>query len=435
MKKQLILCITVLLIGAILLTACNSAGGKEQGSTEQSSTQQPTTPDGEKIEYVVSILDYQGTPMNDVVVTLFQNGEQKGMKIAKNGLVTFNAEKGNYTFSISAPAGDYYYDESKCVLSGEIPQALVQLYGKTDKKSAEKLYAISPVTKDVEEYTAYGVTEGGTHVSLTPGDMAFFVFRPTREGVYKISFLSDKQVEIGYYGSPLTVATSAVSRVEIVDNAFELEVRAIHLGDTPETTTPYVIGFQSTDAADCVLTIDWLKKPDFDPVDAPWVTVKPAQEELDRIKAYLQSNPTPEKAVFKDLDVTDPSLTVVYNESDGFYHYNTADGPVVYFRIGTASPYLDAFTKVCETGHLGVHFYDTEGKFLRKESYNELMTAYLGVSTGTEQACPLNKQLAEILQNVGEYRGWWKTGTIFYLFANDLVFEDTAWLFACGYFE
>lgn len=449
MKKQLILCIVTLLIGSILLTACNSAGGKDpdptaseaastQSPTTEPSTDQPTTPseDG-KIEYKVSILDYLGNPMNDVVVTLLQNGEQKNMKVIKDGVATFKAEKGDYTLSLATPSGNYYYDESKCVLSEATPETTIQLYLKTDDTATEELSAISHVTYQVETYVAHQVTEGGTYVSLTAGDMEYFVFRPTREGIYKISFISKARVEIGYYGSPMTVAISANSRVEVVDHAFELEIRSINIGETPEQTTPYVIGLKPASAStkNCILTIEWIQKPDFDPVDAEWMTVRPTETELNRIQTHLQNNPIPSSAVFKNLDITNENLTVVYNEADGFYHYGTANGPMVYVLLGTASPYLDDFSTVCETGHLGAHFYDSEGKFLRKESYNDLIADYLGISDQKNVACPLNQQLAEVLQNIGEHKGWWKPGTALYLFGNNIVPTDTAWLFACGYYE
>lgn len=448
MKKKLIFCITALLISSILLTACNSAGGADQNTTAQNDpteppttqppAEQPTTPseDG-KIEYKVSVLDYLGNPMNDIVVGLLKNGEQQNMKVVKNGVATFKAEKGDYTLSISAPNGDYYYDPNTCVLSETAPETTVQLYLKTSDTAVEELSAISPVTNDVQTYVAHHVSEGGTYVELTPGDMEFFVFRPTREGIYKVSFISKARVEIGYYGSPMTVAISSQSRVEVVNHSFELEVRKVNIGETPEGTTPYVIGLKpsSNSTKNCVLTIEWVKNPDFDPVDADWMTVRPTEAELQRIKDHFATHPVLGTSVFKNLDVTNENLTVVYNEADGFYHYNTVDGPVVYVRIGTASPYLDDFITVCGTGHLGAHFYDDKGVFQRKETYNELMADYHGVSDETNKACPLNKQLAEVLHNIGENKGWWKPGTPLYLFGNEIVSANVAWLFACGYYE
>lgn len=461
MKKQFIFCIVTLLIASTLLTACGSAGG-EGGTTEAASqstpaTEAPTTPpsteqpteapttggsddpvtppEDTRIEYRVTVLDYLGKPMNDIVIGLLKNGEQQSMKVVKDGVATFKAEKGDYTLSVSAPSGDYYYDPAKCVLSEATPETTVQLYLKTSESAVEELVAISHVDFTPKSYVAHQVTEGGTYVNLTAGDMEYFVFRPTREGVYKVSFISKARVEIGYYGSPMTVAISASSRIEIVNHSFELEVRSINLGETPDTTTPYVIGLKPGNAntKNCILTIEWVKNPDFDPVDASWMTVRPTETELQRIKTYLENHPV--SSTFRNLDVTNENLKVVYNEADGFYHYNTADGPVVYVRIGTASTYLDDFITVCGTGHLGCHFYDADGKFLRKETYNELMTDYVGVSTPDEKACPLNQQLAEVLHNIGENKGWWKPGTALYLFGTDIVSPEVAWLFACGYYE
>ena len=425
--------IASLLIAMLLLTACGGAQNPSATTADQNNTTASTEAVAEETTYTVNVVDHLGNPLNGAVVEILKNGAQEKMKVAKDGIASFTLPKGDYTVSASLPNGNYYH--APALLSDSVTTVTVQMFLKASDKS-EELYAISPITHDVEPYSAKQVTEGYTYVELTPNDMQFFVFRPTRDGIYKVSFLPKNDISIGFYGSPLTVAISDQSRVEVVDNAFELEIRKINIGATPDVTTPYVIGFYSTSEAakDCVLTIERIGDPPFDPVDVEWMYIRPTDTELDRIKSYLSSNPIPAGHSFKDLDITNENLTVVYNEADGFYHYNTAEGPVVFVRIASDSPYTEDFIKMCETDNLGSHFYDAEGKFSHKESYNLLLQDYAEICTEADKTCPLNQQLADVLHYIGEAKGWWKVGGVSYLFENTIVPSNTAWLFACGYY-
>lgn len=422
-----------LLIALLLLSACGANGDPSATSADQTDATASTEAVADETTYTINVLDALGAPVKGAVVEVLKNGTQEKMKVAKEGSASFTLPKGDYTVSVSVPNGNFYH--APALLSDSVTEITVQLFLKTND-TTEEFYAISPVTHDAELYSAKHVTEGYTYVELTPNDMQFFVFRPTREGVYKFSFLPKSDISIGFYGSPLTVAISDQSRVEVVDNSFELEIRKINIGTRLESTTPYVIGFYSASEAakDCVLTVERIGDPPFNPVDVEWMYVRLSSTESDRIKAHLSNNPIPTNHSFKDLDITSANLTVVYNETDGFYHYNTADGPVVFVRIGSDSPYTEDFIKICETDNLGRHFYDADGNFLRKESYNLLFQDYAEISTEADKTCPLNKQMADALVNIGEANGWWKLGSNTYLFADTIVHPENAWLFACGYY-
>ena len=338
------LALTSLLLAALLLCACGTQAGNNTSTTAES-TAASTEAAAEEATYTVNVINALGQPVNGAVVTLLKNGVQEKMGVAKAGVATFTLPKGDYTVTVATTTGeDYYYDPASCILSATVTQTTVQLYLKANKDLGETLYEISPVTQS--NYIAYKVTEGYTHVELAPNDMSFFVFRPARQGVYKISFLPKNDLSIGYYGSPMIIYSNSL--VEVVDNAFEMEIRKTNVGATPESTTPYLIGIQSesAEAKDCILTIEYLREPEFSPVDVDWINAMPEKAELERIQAYLASNPIPEGLSFKDLDVSSESLTVVYNEADGFYHYNTVDGPLVYLRVGSDSPFTEDFVTI-----------------------------------------------------------------------------------------
>ena len=109
----------------------------------------------------------------------------------------------------------------------------------------------------------------------------------------------------------------------------------------------------------------------------------------------------------------------------------TVDGPVLLLNIDNNSSYMDALTTVCNNMRLGVYVYDENGEFLHKDSYNDLIWAYNAVADGGYY--PLDATLANMMQVVGEYMGWYSASSPLYLFEGQAVMPENAWLFACVY--
>ena len=163
--------------------------------------------------------------------------------------------------------------------------------------------------------------------------------------------------------------------------------------------------------------------PSLDIAEIPWIDCEPTKAPV-----AIDLAGEGEVAVLTDLDITNPNLTVVLG-ADGFYHLGTADGAIVYLRIGTASAYLDSFYDICSVSRFGAYFYNEDGSFDRKESYNLLIEAYYACADAETGLYPLTEDLAYVIQVMGEYYGWWT--------ASDSIFGTTpfvpsvAWLFAC----
>ena len=134
-----------------------------------------------------------------------------------------------------------------------------------------------------------------------------------------------------------------------------------------------------------------------------------------------------------DLDVTNPALTVVKGE-DGYYHLNTADGPVVFIRVSSASPYMADFNKICETARVCAYVYNEDGSFNRRESYNEMILEYVTVAN-EDGVVPLNDQLAYMVKTAGDYMGWWNFSDDLDIFGDKIVDPAVAWLFACAVYQ
>jgi len=125
--------------------------------------------------------------------------------------------------------------------------------------------------------------------------------------------------------------------------------------------------------------------------------------------------------------------TLVYNDSDGYYHLDSKTGPVVYLRFNDKAPYI-SFLQILSSFHISAYLYDTNGDFLRKEEYTACVQEYVNNMDSTHGVYPLTKDLEYILKQYGKHQGWWDPNSPTYLFAEaGDVNLDLAWMFALCY--
>lgn len=140
------------------------------------------------------------------------------------------------------------------------------------------------------------------------------------------------------------------------------------------------------------------------------------------------------------MDLTAKEATAVYSEADGYYHLNSADGPVLYMNLGEDAPYISMYRMLGYTGFGGTSlnrsFYDENGEFVKKEDYTECMCSYVECIDEATGLYPLTEDLIYMVQNGGEYKGWWDEENPSYMFADLEGFNPAiGWMFACCYFE
>lgn len=428
--QHLVILLTACLLTGSLLTACDGNGGSGSEDTDSGSISTESVTDAAEteatVEYKIRVVDYTAAPMKDIVVNILQGEEVIKMNVVKDdGTATFNLKAGDYTVTLTSPKGEYYYDTGACVLSETTTELTVVLYNQAPETM--QLWAPSPTTPDGKQQDAYIVSEGATHAELVSGgEMTYFVFVPTRGGVYEINVRTLDPVDFGYYGMPINVFDTKL--LDTVDNTVTLEVRNDSVNpDNPEQTGMFVFGVLPEEASttDCIFTITRVGDPAKNPLDEPWQEYVSTQA-----KAYEGTH----GATLTDIDVTNPDVSVVYNESDGYYHYGSADGPVVFIRIDSASPYLDSLVAITEKTRLGAYIYDDEGNFLRKESYHNMIDAYKAVCD-ENGVCPLTPELEYMIKIFGEKQQWWDFSGGNDIFGDKIVPEATAWLFICCYYQ
>ena len=151
-----------------------------------------------------------------------------------------------------------------------------------------------------------------------------------------------------------------------------------------------------------------------------------------------------------DVDITATNQEVVYNEQDGYYHLNDANGPIVYVRF-SGSSYINLNDLVANQ-RVGIYVYDADGNFVRKEQYNDCLFTYYYLPnpmydpTGTAvnmldatMVYPLNDDLKYILQNYAAHQKWGDIESPNYLFKDadgepiTGINGDLAWMFVLCY--
>lgn len=385
----------------------------------------PETTQGD-LNYQVTVLDPDGNPFTTGVIVEFYQGETKvGMAaLNDNGVAAKNLPAGDYTVKLvyTDSNASYYYSEEGLELTGEKASSTVTLY-----QAAGAPASLAAAGQDA---TACPVQTGVTYVKLTPGNRSYFLFTPTEPGLYEFS-TSDANASVGYYGAPHYVQSNSVA--EVKDNTFTVSVRASMIGTSDTGTNVLVIGVDTDSLDSCFLTVRRIGDPERSIEDEPWIVYDPT--------VSLQAYTLPEGAQIAEFDLTAATgtYTLVYNEADGFYHLDTADGPLVLVRLGVDSKYLACFKTILDSSGVMKYFFDEDGTFVKKESYSECLLEYIGSMDEANGVYPLTKDLQYIIQQRADHSGWFTQNADTYLFKDENgnnvpgINPELMWLFMCCY--
>lgn len=418
MNKSLTRLLALVLCAAMMLCAC---GGEGDGNTTTASAE--TT-------YRVTVTDALGHPYTSgVIVRFMQDGAQTAMQVVnEQGVAEKTLATGEYTVELmfTGDVAAYYYDQSDLTLNGTKTELEIHL-AMTPASEAHMLYAQD------KEQKAYSVSEGCTYVSLNQGERTYFLFTPSVAGTYEFSVLEAVE-DIGYYGSVYFVQDEKL--VECENNRFTVSVSAGMIGTNGTGTTVMVLGIDGGAAENCTLTIERIGDPEWTVADEPWTVYQPTVK-LNQFT--LDKNLTVHEF---DLMASTDTYKLVLNEADGFYHLDSADGPLVLVRLGKNTKYLDCFKTILENSGVVKYFFDEKGEFIRKENYNDCLLAYIACMDEDSGTYPLTEDLKYIIQQRGEYSGWFDPEQPLYLFKQQAnedwipiegINNEISWLFMCCY--
>ncbi len=121
---------------------------------------------------------------------------------------------------------------------------------------------------------------------------------------------------------------------------------------------------------------------------------------------------------------------VVYNDTDGYYHYGSATGPLLYACISVDSEMIATRT--------GRGLLDPEGRYTRcgnvQLDYTDFVNAIANKSN-SHGRYPVTKELKEYLYNVSVSKNFFWDGYGFAESAGYSSPDKDQWLWACGYYK
>ena len=408
-KRRVAFLAALALMFILVLTGC---GGSEPAPAVQS--------DG-TVEYKVTLTDALGNVYSDgIIVKFLQDGQEIAMQVvAADGTAVKKLPAGDYAVELVYTASDapYSYEADSLTVTAEAP-ALTIMMMQNVKLETVSLFA------DSKEHEAYVISTGCTNVSLHAGERTYFLFTPDQAGNYEFGVEGDVAT-VGYYGAPHFVQRA--SAVEVVNNKVQVSVSASSLGST------LVIGLDSDGAESCVLTAERIGEAIKTIADEPWHTYMKTVE--------LSPYTLPAGAALKEFDLTAESdaYKLVLNETDGFYHLDSADGPLVLVRLAGELEYMATYKTILDRTGVVKYFYDEKGEFIRKENYTDCLLEYIPNADETAGVYPLTEDLKYIIQQSGDHSGWWEFDGPGYIFMDEggnkvaNINPEIAWLFMCCY--
>lgn len=415
--KALILA-AMMLLSVMLFAACGGQGG--------TSTEAPDM-------YQVKVVDALGNPYTEgVIVRFMQNGQQTAMQVVdSNGVASKDLADGEYGVELQFTNSDvqYHYDSANVKLTADDKSAEVILSYAVDTSKSESLNALSLMSGEHVDHTAYHLGVGCTYAELTAGERNYFIFAPTKGGTYEFTVVNS-DASIGYYGAAHFVQDANAAE-HMTEKGFTISVSNSMVGNV------LVIGVDAIgESEDAIVSIQRTGEPQETIEDIPWTVYETT--------AVLAEYKLPAGTKLNDFDIKAATDTynLVYNETDGFYHLGSADGALVLVRLGTASggsKYLDSFEQILDRSGLSRYFTDESGTVVKKESYSECVLEYIEYMDEETGLYPLTEDLKYIIQQRGAHSGWFDPESSGYLFEDDNyvaipgINNDISWLFCCVY--
>lgn len=228
-----------------------------------------------------------------------------------------------------------------------------------------------------------------------------FTFEPTETGKYTFTVTDGQIGLVSTNGMWITTEPSAES---VAANTLTWECTGVGQGI-------WVAVMANTNAANITISKEGIVVD-----EVPWTD--------------YENKITPEAFTFTGnaedmlyVDTEDDTVDSAVLGEDGFYHLNSADGPILYVDLDDA---MMSLVDAMGYGQLKDIVYDGE-EIVSKVDYNTAFGAYVACADSASMLYPLTEDLMTVYKNVGHYQGWygedgWVGGT-----------EEDAWMFACYY--
>lgn len=403
-----------------------------------------------KIRYTVSVTETNNVSITGLKVSFKSESGAITLVDVKNGEAIADLAPGTYTVTPIDPNGAYYLNSESATVTVDVKTAelrvtkiasvhegstLKDAYYMLDEDGASKWYAyrvkigVTEVMVDTSQHN-YSVDDNGN---------CFFLFELPGAGTYEFT-TNNKDATISAWNVTASGFRDITpSNYDKSANAFVIEAKETEFSDNRPM---YMIGVK------CGPTVDktQLIITDLNKVPQDISLMEPDHSWCSGYEPTLCTVKPGSNQSIKHVSETG-NYTVVYNEDDGFYHFDTKNGPVVYVDLNFGK--LSFKKMINPGGNTGTAFrwYEVDpetGLCVRKEEYTDIMTQYIlnasviGDGEDAPYLYPLTKDLQHMLE-VGGQR-WWD---ISYNNGAEYIYKDSegnnrtdvtlnpGWLFAC----
>lgn len=349
------------------------------------------------IDYTVKVVEADGKAFTNVTVHILaaDGTVVASQAVDSNGKLVVALPEAHYTVKLIF-SDNYGYETTNIKLSAGEPSTTIKVAPYWDG-TTEELY-----TEDV----ALNLEVGSFYVDLEGKDIQYFVFTPTQTGTFTFTTTNPKAV-VGYWGSPNFIFGASIDE-NIKDNVFTMEVKSV--GQTIVLSVSGGEGISGT-----IVTVkrtggtNDIPRENFQGTSTP---TTPFVVEETGTKTYL------------DLSI---SHTLVKG-SDGYYHWNSEDGDIVYMDL-TAARFGVSISALVDVTSMHKYEFDSNGNPTKRIDYTECMISYVLNVDSKYGVYALTDDLITILQGHGGYAGWYDSSSYGYLFDGENVLPESAWMF------
>ena len=360
----------------------------------------------ENTEYKVHVKDQSGKPVTNVQVRLdAENGSNTATAVVDaNGCATFMLPDTSYivTIILDGQTGLGYEPTGNRLTPNktELTIELVPYVG----TEGDDVYPIDETLE--EDYQAVYVYVGSSYVDMTDTNIRFFIFTPEKSGKYTIT-TTNPDAEISYWGGTFYTKEDPSF---VKNNVCTIEVK--------DAGPAYVLAIRGgANIKGTVLKI---------------TRTGNASGDMERVNFEGTTEPTQPFVVQETGTKTYFDLSIAHNlvkGSDGFYHYGSEDGAIVYMDLKGAQ-YGISVSTVLSTSAMFKLEYDSNGNAVKRIDYTNCMNKYVENADEKYGVYALTDDLITIIQEHGKQQGWYdKNGMGFYLFTGESVLPESAWMF------
>ena len=434
MKKILLPIIGLLIAGGLL--ACNETTSTVPST---STVETPTTIDMNKeMTYSVQVLLPDGTPFNNPsTVAQWCDGDLCFLPKALNaeGKAETSLMPKTYGLHLLNLPEQYTYDVNAYNPTFENPHVIIQLY---EFKSFEEVEENGPYnTNQLKEEGAYKINiKSAKH-------MPYYSFLPSRPGVFVIESYTDDlgPIFIDYGSNPQYVEAyhaQANSGGTGKNFKYEWEVSSTQIQKDesgkyiPYSGVTFIFAFMLKGQTSYPTTFDivirWDRK--VEEITTSTTMVQP-KETLTQFSAPAG------RSLYKCA--LNGTVDAIYNETDGFYHLGSVNGPVIVAKLTKVIDeydFSDAISEFVNEAGNGAYTFvvdETETEIIRKD-YTDFVAKYAEVCN-EDGVYPVTQELKEFLFLLAYKGGYFMTGGFIDQLLDFQVLQANYWLFACYYYD